>query len=94
MAQALINEVGALRWALPVRTAADRNVEDRSESDTIEGAADAAETVREAWNQPLRRAPYDVPNNSDGEGAPTRWLGSTEVEGRAAVEVARRPENS
>lgn len=93
MVQSLVNEVGALRWYLPVRSPADRNVDDRCEGDAIEAAADAAELVRETSLPLARRAPYDVPNNSDGDGTPARWLASSEVEGRAAVAVARRPES-
>lgn len=90
MVDSLLKEVGALRWYLPVRSPADQNVDDQRESEAIEAAGDL---VRDIPLEHQRRAAYDLPNGGDGDGVPAYSLSAGEVDGRAAIAVARRPES-
>lgn len=90
MVESLLNAVGALRWELPVRSPADQNVADQGEAAVIDATGDL---VRETPLEFQRRGSYDVPNGADGDGTPAYSLSSGEVDGRAAVAAARRPES-
>ena len=89
MVDSLLNAVGALRWHLPVRSPADQNVDDQRECDAIDSAWSL---IDETPLEFQRRASYDLPNGADGDGKPAYSLSVGEVDGRAAVAAARRPE--
>ena len=89
MVDSLLNAVGALRWQLPVRTPSDQNVDDQRECEAIDSAWSLVDDMPLEFQ---RRGAYDLPNGGDGEGTPAYSLSAGEVEGRAAVAAARRPE--
>ncbi|KAI1691476.1 hypothetical protein DdX_21857 [Ditylenchus destructor] len=89
MVDSLLTAVSALRWQLPVRTPSDQKVDDQRESEAIDSAWSLVDDM------PLefpRRGAYDLPNGGEGESTPAYSLSAGEVEGRAAVAAARRPE--
>ena len=89
MVDSLLTAVGALRWQLPVRTPSDQKVDDQRESEAIDSAWSLIDDMPLEFQ---RRGAYDLPNGSDGEATPAYSLSAGEVEGRAAVAAARRPE--
>lgn len=89
MVDSILNAAGALRWQLPVRTPSDQNVDDQRESEAIDSAWSLVDDMPLEFQ---RRGAYDLPNGGDGEGTPAYSLSAGEVEGRAAVAAARRPE--
>lgn len=89
MIESVLNAVGGARWMLPVRTPQDRTTENQMEGLSTDASHDL---VRDVPLEAQRRAAYDLPNGSDGDNMPAISISAGEVEGRAAVAAARRPD--